>query len=224
MSSLNILVNEVAAWLNRGDLTALIPGWVSMVETDIAESLRARCMVARATQAIDAAFISLPSDFITMESMRDAKTGTLLTLEDEFTGPPQGGANQGFHGPGFMPGAGFRPFPTTGYRLVANCVEFLPHPLIPDPPDPSWVPQCVNMNWYQRPKPLINPQDTNPILDTLHAIYLFGVCKYGAMFELDDARAQQMDSAFGQAVTAANLWKQTSDYSGAPLRAVVRSF
>ena len=123
MSSLNILVNEVAAWLNRGDLTALIPGWVSMVETDIAESLRARCMVARATQAIDAAFISLPSDFITMESMRDAKTGTLLTLEDEFTGPPQGGANQGFHGPGFMPGAGFRPFPPRAigwWRTASN--------------------------------------------------------------------------------------------------------
>ena len=62
------------------------------------------------------------------------------------------------------------------------------------------------------------------MLQTLYGIYLFGTCKYGAMFELDDARAQQMEGAFNQAVTRANLWKQMSDYSGAPLRAVVRGF
>jgi hypothetical protein len=86
------------------------------------------------------------------------------------------------------------------------------------------VPQAINMNWYQAPTPLVDPQDTNTVLTSHYAVYLFGVCKYGAMFELDDARAQQMEGAFDQAVTRANLWKQLSDYSGAPLRAVVRGF
>jgi hypothetical protein len=38
------------------------------------------------------------------------------------------------------------------------------------------------------------------------------------MFELDDDRAQQMDAAWQQTVTRANLWKQQADYGGAPLR------
>lgn len=209
MASLNALANEVTGWLNRQDVASLIPGWVAMAETDIAMSLRARCMVARAMQPVDAAFITLPVDFCDMESMRDAISGELLNLEDQWTGP-LGGDN--------------RDQPVIAYRLVGNCIEFLPHPFVPDPPDPSWTPQAVNMNWFQRPVPLVNPQDTNAVLEQLYAIYLFGTCKYGAMYELDDVRAQQMSDAFDQAVTRANLWKQMSDYSGAPLRAVVRGF
>ena len=75
------------------------------------------------------------------------------------------------------------------------------------------------MGWYAKPTPLLLPSDTNPILDQLYGVYLFGTCKYGALFELDDDRAAQMDSQFQQVVTRANLWKQQSDYSGAPYRA-----
>jgi hypothetical protein len=208
MASLAQLQLDVASWLDRRDVNSLIPGWIAMTETDIAEMLRARCMVTRATQPVDAPFIALPSDFITMEAIRDSLTGRLLTLEDQFTGP-LGGEHGGR---------------TRSYRLVADCVEFLPHPVIPDPPDPNWRPQRVTMTWFQRPAPLTDPQDTNAVLEQLYSVYLFGVCKYGAMYELDDTRAAQMDTAWQQAVFAANLWKQQSDYSGAPLRAVVRSF
>jgi hypothetical protein len=209
VASLNALMSDVTGWLNRQDVASLIPGWVAMVETDIAEALRARCMVARATQPVDAAFITLPPDFCAMESLRDATSGKLLHLEDAWTGP-LGGDN--------------RDRPVIAYRLVGDCIEFLPHPYVPEPPDPSWTPQAVNMNWYQRPMALVDPQDTNAVLEQLYGVYLFGTCKYGAMYELDDARAQQMDDAFNAEILRANLAKQSSDYSGAPLRAVVRGF
>jgi hypothetical protein len=80
------------------------------------------------------------------------------------------------------------------------------------------VPQQVLMGWYAKPTPLLLPTDTNPILEQLYGIYLFGACKYGAMFELDNDRASQMDGAWQQVLTRANLWKQQSDYSGAPFR------
>ena len=180
-----------------------------MVETDIAELLRARCMTTRATQAVDAPFIALPTDWIAMESIKDAASGKNLTLEDHWTGPL---ANKDCS-------------PVTGYRIVSNCIEFLPHPVIPDPPIADWPnAQQVTMVWYQRPRPLADPQDTNAVLEQLYSVYLFGACKYGAMFELDDPRSTQMDTAWQQAVFAANLWKNTSDFSGAPLRAVVRGF
>lgn len=218
MASLAQLQSDVANWLNRQDIATPFPGWVSMVETELAETLRARCQVTSAYQNIDRSYVPLPANFATMESIRDATTGELLVLKDEWSGhwtkeyQPDGWYTAGV--------AMIIQSPQCyAYRLVANCIEFLPHPVIPDPPDPDWVPQSVLMGWYTAPVPLLQPTDTNAILESLYSCYLFGLCKYGAIWALDDARAQQMDAAFQQSVTRANLWKQQSDLSGAPLRA-----
>jgi len=211
MASLADLTNDVAAWLNRRDVGPLIPSWVRMAETDIAQLLRARCMVVRGDQAIEADQISLPSDWIAAESIRFKDCGKLLSLEDHFTGPLAGG-----------PACGCASHPSWAYRFVGSCIEFLPHPVIPA--DPAWQPQIVKMAWYAKPRPLKDPQDTNAVLEQHYAVYLFGACRYGAMFELDDDRAAQMQGKLEEAVAAANMWKAASDYSGAPLRAVVRGF
>jgi hypothetical protein len=210
------LQDDVQGWLNRRDIANLIPGWVAMVETEISETLRARCQVVFGNQAIDNAYITMPPNFATMESIRDATTGELLDLKDEWSGSWVSA---------YMPSS-WNVYsqqninaPCTAYRLLADCIEFLPHPIIPDPPDPTWQPQQVLMGYYAKPTPLILPADTNAVLENLYGVYLFGVCKYGAMFELDDDRAQQMDAQWQQVVTRANNWKQFSDYSGAPLRA-----
>jgi hypothetical protein len=209
------LQDEVAGWLARRDIASLIPGWVAMVETELAETLRARCMVVSGVQAIDAAYISLPTDFATMESIRDAQSGQLLELKDEWSGHWTG-SNSSAWQDGAVVGI---TTPSTAYRLVHDCIEFLPHPWIPDPPDPLWSPQQVLMGYYAKPRPLLLPSDTNSVLEALYGVYLWGVLKYGALFELDDDRAAQADAQWQQAITRANLWKQQSDYSGAPFRA-----
>jgi hypothetical protein len=223
-NSLAQLQNDVMGWLNRRDVAPYVPGWISMVETDINETLRARPMIGRATQAIDADFITLPVDFIAFNAVRDATTGLLLSLEDAFTGSQPRGVTPAYVDQGFVSPAMANGCPSWGYRLDGDCIEFIPHPTIPDPPVPGWQPQMVSISYYQRVTPLRDPQDTNKILDQFYSIYLFGACKYGAMFELDDARAAQMQGAFADAVTQANLWTQASNFSGAPLRAVVRGF
>ena len=215
--SLQLLSDEVMRWLNRRDITDLLPGWLRMVETDISETLRARCMVKSGIQAIDQAYIGLPADFCAMESIRDAFSGEQLDLKDEFSGHWSDqyiNSNQVY-------GRLAVNAPARGYRLVANCIEFLPHPQIPDPVPSTWQPQKVLMGWYAAPAPLMNPADTNAVLEKLYSIYLFGVCHYGAVFELDTDRADQMERKYNSAIAQANLWKQVSDYTGAPLRAEI---
>lgn len=214
MASYQQLQDDVSGWLNRRDIASLIPGWVAMVETELAETLRARCMVKSATQPIDNAYITLPPDFATMESIRDATSGELLVLKDEWSGHWTAQERTGWQNGSIVAVQA----PSTAYRLVADCIEFLPHPTIPDPPDPAWRPQQIMLGWYAKPKPLLLPADTNPILEQLYGVYLFGLMKYGAMFELDDDRAAQADAQWQQTVTRANLWKQQADYSGAPFR------
>jgi hypothetical protein len=208
MASYGQLKAEVAAWLNRRDLDPVMPGWVAMVETEIAETLRARCMVTSGVQSITTPYLSLPPDFATMESIRDNTTGELLDLKDEWSGD----WGVSFNGTDQTNTAA----PCTAYRLVHDCIEFLPHP--PQPLPDTWQPQQVLMGWYAKPQPLVNDTDTNTVLEALYGVYLFGVCRYGALFELDDDRASQMDSLWQQTITRANLWKQQSDYSGAPFR------
>ena len=215
MATLQQLQDEVASWLNRRDIGDKMPGWVLAVETEMTQTLRARCMVRSATQAVDNAYITLPPDFAQMESIRDATSGEMLELKDEWSGHwTDRRSNAWVDGARVNWGA-----PSTAYRLVHDCIEFLPHPIIPDPPDPAWQPQMVLMGWYARPTPLLLPSDTNPILEQLYTCYLYGCLKIGAVFELDDDRAQQMDALWNQAITRANMHKQQSDYGGAPLRA-----
>ena len=193
-----------------------MPGWVLAVETEMAQTLRARCMVKSATQAIDNAYITLPPDFAQMESIRDATNGEMLELKDEWSGHWTAYESSAWRNGALV---ATNNMPCTAYRLVHDCIEFLPHPTIPDPPDPAWRPQMVLMGWYARPTPLLLPSDTNPILEQLYTCYLYGCLKMGAVFELDDDRAAQCDALWQQAVTRANMHKQQSDYGGAPLRA-----
>jgi hypothetical protein len=218
MASLQQLQSEVAGWLNRSDFSIEFPGWVVMVETEIAETLRARCQMVSGVQAIDAAYIPLPSDFAAMASIRDNTTGNELVLKDEWSGSwfPYQEDDRNWPASTLFQ---IQPPVCWAYRLVANCLELLPHPVIPDPPDPNWVPQQILMGYYQRPRPLLLPSDTNPILEQLYGVYLYGLIKIGAMWALDDARAAQADAQYQQVVTRANLWKQQSDYSGAPFTA-----
>jgi hypothetical protein len=214
VASLQQLSDDCVSYLNRRDVVDRVPTWVRMTETKIAQNLRARCMVVTVTQPIDNAYISLPPDFATMESIRDATSGELFVLLDEWSGHWTGAQTSAWQGAvGSILGQ-----PCTAYRLVHDCIEWLPHPVIPDPPDPNWKPQMAMMGYYARPKPLLLPSDTNVILEQLYGVYLWGVIKEGALYELDDDRAQQADAKWREEVTAADLHKQQSDYSGAPYR------
>lgn len=216
MASLAQLQADTMSYLNRQDILPLFPGWVSATETELAETLRSKFQLEAATQAIDSAYIALPADFATMESIRDATTGVILDLKDTWSGnwfdPQQDDRNTSI--------VWYNPTPptSTAYRVLGDCIEFLPHPTIPNPPDPAWVPQQVLMRWYARPVPLVLPTDTNAILDNLYEVYLWGVVKRGALWSLDDDRAQQADAMSQQVVTRANLWTQQSQFSGAPFR------
>lgn len=198
MASRAELETDVADWLNRQDFGARIGRWIAMAELDIAELLRARCMLTRATQVIDAPSITLPVNFLEMDSITDSTTGKLLDLEDHWTGPLSGS-------------------PVTAFRLRGNCVEFLPPPLLTD----TGQFQSVTMSWYAAPDPLVDPQDTNVVLEKLYQVYLFGVCRYAAKWALDPERAQQAEQDLTESIGAANEWKRKTDFAGAPLRAVV---
>lgn len=216
--TLQELNDEVGSYLNRRDYQSVFAGWVQAVETEMAETMRTKFQLKSGYQNIDAPEISLPVDFASMESIVDAVTGVNLVLKDTWSGsrfmPQQDDITYNSQ-PAWI---NTTPPTSYAYRVIGTCIEFLPWPMIPDPPDPTWQPQQVLMRYYARPTPLLLPADTNPILLNFPETYLYGVCKRGAIWALDDDRAAQMDAQYQQVVTRANTWTQQSQYSGAPFR------
>jgi len=57
------LKTTIADYLNRDDLTSIIPSFIALAEAKFNRKLRVRQMVKRATATLDTAFFAFPSDF-----------------------------------------------------------------------------------------------------------------------------------------------------------------
>ena len=58
------LKTTIADYLNRDDLTSIIPSFISIAEAKFNRKLSVRQMVKRATATLDTAFFAFPSDFL----------------------------------------------------------------------------------------------------------------------------------------------------------------
>jgi hypothetical protein len=64
------LQSSVAGWLNRTDLSAVIPDFIALAEAQFNRVMRAREMQGQSTADITTAFFALPADFAELKSMR----------------------------------------------------------------------------------------------------------------------------------------------------------
>ena len=58
------LKSEIGDWLNRSDLDAVIPTFISLAEVGLERVLRVRQMLDRANATIDTQYSALPSTFL----------------------------------------------------------------------------------------------------------------------------------------------------------------
>jgi hypothetical protein len=72
------LKSAVGDFLNRSDLTSVIPTFIDFAEAEFNRILRIRQMVARAEAVIDARFSAVPSDFLEAKDLVIV-TGTPVT-------------------------------------------------------------------------------------------------------------------------------------------------
>ena len=70
ISTYTELKSAVADWLNRDDLTAVVPTFIALAETSMERALRTRKMLVRANATIDTQYSAVPSDFLEIRSMK----------------------------------------------------------------------------------------------------------------------------------------------------------
>lgn len=64
INSYSTLKSAVADFLNRDDLTSVIPTFISLAEAKFNRVLRTRHMIKRATATIDTQYFAMPADFL----------------------------------------------------------------------------------------------------------------------------------------------------------------
>ena len=74
------LKSSIADWLNRSDLTTVIPDFISLAEAQIERTLRTRQMIIRANASFDAQYGAVPADFLEVKAFKLTSTNPITPL------------------------------------------------------------------------------------------------------------------------------------------------
>jgi len=159
---------EIAEWLNRQDLTAKIPTFITLTETQIERTLRVRQMMARTSLTVDAQYEDLPADYL---ALHNAQLNTTPVQELQYVPLNE------------LDKVRARYYNTTGrpryYSIVGDQIEFAPAP------DTSYDGEIV---YYQKIDRLGDATQTNWLLEDYPDLYLFGALMNAAPYLEDDPR------------------------------------
>jgi hypothetical protein len=195
------LVSTVADYLNRQDLSAQIPTFIQLAESDLNTRLRCREMIVRATSTNDDEYVKLPLDFlegINLQIVGGQSPLRYITLDEADIV----NARQGYNAPTF-------------YSLMNGAIELVPPPA-------TGVDVEIEMVYYGKITALSQSNQTNWLLLKAPDVYLYGALVHAAPFLMDDQRISVFGSFYSQRVEALNDESQKSLHSGSPLVARTR--
>ena len=156
---------SVADFLNRADLTSVIPDFITLTEADLNRSLRVREMSVRTRAPISEQYVKLPVDFLGMRNI-ELVTSPVTPLEYRNL------QNLDL----------YRAADATGkpvyYSITQNNIEFAPVP------DAEYTLEIV---YYQKIPALVD-NATNWLLDTHPDAYLYGTLMQSAPYLQADER------------------------------------
>jgi hypothetical protein len=227
------------AWLHRASFRTpvadnfdAVAGFIALAEQDMNERLRARCMVIRTAQAIYGQFSTLPCDYVEMFDCRLAGGGpplfyasrdqTANAYWQKATNSPPPNGLAGF-GPDFMPIINPPAYPwgdgtPRRFSIVGGEIEWSPFPSAPEPIDPmtqTWP--VAEMAYYQRINLGPAGTDTNSVLSTYPACYLYGSLIQSAPFLRDDSRVETWTNLYQSTIAGANAEHERSRTQGSRL-------
>jgi hypothetical protein len=197
------LQSSIASWLNRSDLTSVIPDFISLAETNMERSIRHWRQEKRATATIDTQYSALPADYL--EGIRFNLDGDQRLIEMITSADMQRKryANADTSG---SP----RYFSVTGGQL-----EVFPTP------DSNYTGELY---YYSTIDALSDSNTSNWVLQYYPDVYLYGALVHSAPYLVDDARTQTWAALFSAAVNAINSESEKAKFSGSGLRLKINSY
>ena len=185
------LQSSIANWLNRDDLTAVIPDFITLAEAQVNRTLRHWRMEKRVETTLDEQYENLPTDFLEMLEL-SLSDGTYLTLVSTADMQSKKQASSA---------AGKSRF----YRISSDQIEVYP---VPD------AASTLSMQYYAKTPDLSDTDTSNWILEYAPDVYIYGALVQAAPYLGDDARIQIWAGLFGSSLEALNLDSMKAKTSG----------
>jgi len=196
------LKTSIADYLNRSDLTAIIPTFIALAEAQINRDVRHWQMENRAVTSFDGQYATRPSDWI--ETIRLQLTGTGTTsmslISQQAMADKRMSADNVAGKPLF-------------YTHSESQFELYPTP------DGAYAAEVL---YYQQVPALSDSATGNWLLTAAPDLYLYGALIHSAPYLVEDGRTAVFAQMYGAAVNQLNLQSEASKTSGAGLKLKVR--
>lgn len=173
------LKTSIANWLNRSDLTSVIPDFITLAESYLNNALRVRQQMTRTTLSVDAEFEDVPSDFLEVSHMHITSGGFNYNL---------GKTSQDTLITNHGASASSRP---TEFAVVGSQFQFGPTP------DATY---SVDLTYYAKIAALSDSNTSNWLLAAQPEIYLYSSLLQAAPFLHDDVRIRTWSTLLLEAV------------------------
>ena len=198
------LQTSIANWLNRDDLTTVIPDFISLTEAGINRSLRHYKMINRVDATLDSRYVQMPADW--METVRFSITsGNTYKIElisrDDMLEYRQNTADVSGR-PRF-------------YANIGDTIEVFPTP------DADYQ---MQLQYYAKTPELSATNASNWLLASAPDIYLYGALVQAAPYLNDDARTQTWAALYASAMQSLQKASDDTRFAGSGLRMRVTSY
>jgi hypothetical protein len=164
ISNYGELKTAVADWLNRDDLTSVIPTFIDLAHAKLNRRLRVREMIQRSTASITDQFSNLPSDFL---ELRNIQLNVTIPKSLEYVTIEQMDQERGLGNTAREPAY---------YTLMGSTIEVFPTP------DQSYT---LELAYYQDIPTMSADTDTNWLLTKAPDVYLYGALLQAAPYLKD---------------------------------------
>lgn len=198
------LKTSIADWLNRTDLTATIPDFISLAEAQIERQLRTRQMLTRTTLTIDAEFEATPADFLEIRALKLTSTNpdTPLSFMTMDSLDEQSLIDTGSGRPKY-------------FTVVGTDFRFVPTP------DATYTSEIV---YFANLSKLSSSVSTNFLITSSPDIYLYGSLLQAAPYLQDDARIPVWTTLYERALSDLQLADDRGSTSGGKLLSRTKTF
>lgn len=200
------LKSTVADWLNRSDLTAVIPSFIALAESHFnqEERLRNQKSIVRATATFSQEYEALPLDYLEMLNLTNQTTVPFQKVE--FLSLNQWDNYK-------------RDFTTLQvpkyYTIVGNQIQLLPVP-------GSDI--VAEMIYYAKIQSLSDLNTTNWLLTNHPEVYLYGTLLQAAPYLKDDDRIATWNAMLEKTLDNIHQSDDRALYAGSVIKTRARAF
>ena len=186
-----------ADYLNRDDLTSIIPSFISIAEAKFNRKLRVRQMIKRAEAQIETAFFAYPADWLQAKEFQ-LNTNPIVRLG--FVTEAQGDELKA----GRFTAAGQPLY----YTITGSQLEFIPSP------DTTY---SAELTYYAKIPALSDSNTSNWLLAYAPDLYLYGALMEASPYLKDDERLAVWGQLYTNSLGDIEVADQRASVSSTPL-------